>query len=128
MKDTAVLTIASVLAILLSSLHLADDIVRGFEKGGVGTLFGVLVFAIWLYGTLALAGRRSGYIIILLGSILGLAAPVVHMMGRGVGSQVANSNGAFFFAWTLIAIGVSALFSATLAAHRLWSVRSALDG
>lgn len=125
MKDNAALTIASVLAILLSSLHLADDIARGFEKGGVASFIGVLIFAIWLYGTLGLAGRRSGYIVILLGSLLALAAPVVHMSGRGIGSQVVHSDGAFFFAWTLIAIEVSALSSAMLAAHRLWSARRA---
>ncbi|MGH7621741.1 MAG: hypothetical protein ACRENC_17080 [Gemmatimonadaceae bacterium] len=124
-RDNAALTIASLFAILLSSLHLADDIARGFEKGGVGTLIGVLIFAIWLYGTLGLAGRRSGYIIILVGSVLALAAPVVHMSGRGIGSQVAHSDGGFFFAWTLIAIGMSAFGSAMLAAHGLWSARSA---
>jgi hypothetical protein len=123
MKDNALLTIASLLSILLSTLHLADDIVRGMEKGGFGTMAGVLIFAIWLYGTLALAGRRSGYIIVLLGSLLGLAAPVVHMMGRGIGAQVANADGGFFFAWTLIAIGVIALCSAGLAVRGLWTMR-----
>jgi hypothetical protein len=123
-KDNAALTIASVLAILLSSLHLADDIARGFEKGGVASLVGVLIFAIWLYGTVGLAGRRSGYIIILIGSVLSLAAPVVHMSGRGIGSQVAHSDGAFLFAWTLIAVELSAVCSAMLAVHGLWRARS----
>jgi hypothetical protein len=41
-----------------------------------------------------LAERRSGYVIILLASLLALAVPVLHMMGRGVGGEFAKSNGA----------------------------------
>jgi len=39
-------------------------------------------------------------------------------------SSIANSSGVFFFVWTLIAIGVTGLFSAILAARGLWSLRS----
>jgi hypothetical protein len=47
------------------------------------------------------------------------------MMGRGVGvgSNIANSSGAFFFVWTLIALGVTALFSFILAARGLWTLQ-----
>jgi len=83
MKHNLALTISSLLSILFFTLHLADDIVRGFEKGGVSNLTAVLIFVVWLYGTLALAERRSGYVIILLASLLALAVPVLHMMGRG---------------------------------------------
>ena len=122
MKHNVMLTIASLLSLLLLTLHLADDIVRGFEKGGVENLIAVPISVIWLYGTLLLAERRSGYIIILLGSLLGLAVPVVHMMGKGVGvrSRIANSSGALFFVWTLIAIGVTSLFSVILSVRGLW--------
>jgi hypothetical protein len=116
------LTIASLLSILLLTFHLADDIVRGFEKGGVSNLIAVPIVVVWLYATLVLAERRSGYIIILLLSLLGMVVPVIHMSGRGVGagSRIADSSGAFFFVWTLIAIGVTTLFSFILAAHGLW--------
>ena len=67
-----------------------------------------------------LAGKRSGYVIILLGSLLGLLVPVVHMKGAGVGGALARSSGAFFFIWTLLALGVTALFSVMLSAHGLW--------
>jgi hypothetical protein len=45
------------------------------------------------------------------------------MKGKGVGvaSGIANSSGGFFFVWTLIALGVTALFSVVLSAHGLWS-------
>lgn len=125
MRENAALTMSSLLSILLSLLHVADDIARGFDKGGVATLAALPIFVVWLYGTVVLAGRRSGYIIILLGSLLGLVVPVIHMKGRGVGSQIANSDGGLFFAWTLITLGVSALFSVILAVRGLWSMRGA---
>jgi hypothetical protein len=46
--------------------------------------------------TLVLAERRSGYVIMLLGSLLGLAVPVLHMTGKGVGGEIAQSRGVFF--------------------------------
>jgi hypothetical protein len=126
MKPNVMLTIASLLSILLLTFHLTDDIVRGFEKGGLSNLVGgVLISVVWLYATLVLAERRSGYVIILLGSLLGLAVPVIHMKGAGVGvgGNIAKSSGAFFFVWTLIALGVTALFSVILSARGLWSLR-----
>ncbi|MGO9767667.1 MAG: hypothetical protein ACLPM8_18670 [Myxococcaceae bacterium] len=98
MKPNVMLTIASLLSILLMTSHLTDDVVRGMEPGGVSNMVGVLVLVVWLYGTLVLAERRSGDVIILLGSLLALVVPVVHMMGKGVGvgSRIANSSGAFF--------------------------------
>ena len=124
MKQNDLLTITSLLSILLLTFHLADDIVRGFEKGDVFNLTGVLIFVVWLYGTLMLRERRSGYIIILLASLLSLAVPYLHMRGKGVAlsSRVAHSSGAFFFVWTLIALGVTALFSFILSARGLWSL------
>ena len=125
MKNSALLTITSLLSVLFLTFHLADDIVRGFEPGGLSNLVGgVLISVVWLYGILVLAGRRSGYIIMLLLSLFSLAVPYVHMKGRGVGvtSRLANSSGHFFFVWTLLAIGVLGLFSAILSARGLWSL------
>jgi hypothetical protein len=42
------------------------------------------------------------------------------MKGAGVGGAIAQSNGAFFFIWTLLALGVTALFSVMLSARGLW--------
>ena len=122
MKENDLLTITSLLSILLFSLHLADDIVRGYEKGDLYNLTAVLIFFTWLYGTLMLRERRWGYIIVLLASLLSLAVPYLHMRGKGVAlsSRVAHSDGAFFFVWTLIALGVTALFSFILSARGLW--------
>ena len=122
MKHNVLLTIASLLSILLSTFHLSGDIVRGMEKGGASNLIAIPILVVWLYGTLVLAERRSGYVIVLLGSLLGLAIPVVHMKGAGLGAQIAKApGGGFFFVWTIIALGVTALFSVLLSARGLWN-------
>jgi hypothetical protein len=127
MKHDTMLTITSLLSILFLTFHLTDDIVRGFEKGGLANLTAVPILVVWLYGTLVLAERRSGYIIMLLGALLGLGIPIIHMKGKGVGiaSGIAGSSGGFFFIWTLIALGVTALLSFILSVHGLWSLRRA---
>src|SRR5271167_4127205 len=120
MKQNVVLTIASLLSIVFVTWHTADDIVRGMEPGTLFDLIVVPILVIWLYGTLMLAGKRSGYVIILLGSLLGLVVPVIHMKGAGVGGAIAASSGGFLFVWTLLALGVTALFSVILSARGLW--------
>jgi len=124
MKQSAIVVVTSLLSIILFTFHLADDIVRGFEPGGFKNVSGVLTLAVWLYGTLALTGRRSGYILMLLGALLGSVVPLAHMRGAGlVGGRIANSSGIFFWVWTLIALGVTASFSVVLSARGLWSLR-----
>jgi hypothetical protein len=122
MKHT--LTVTSLLSILFFTLHLSDDIVRGFEPGGFKQVSGILIAVLWLYGTLMLSGRRSGYIIILLGSLLGSLMPLAHMRGAGlVGGRVAGSSGMLFWVWTLITIGITAFFSVVLSVRGLWNLR-----
>ena len=125
MKHNLLLTLMSLLSILFGTFHLAGDIVYGYEPGTVGNLLFVPIVVVWLYGTLMLAERRSGYIIILLGSLLSLVIPVVHMQGKGVGvaSRMVNTSGHFFFVWTLLALGVTGLFGVILSVRGLWSLR-----
>ena len=120
MKQNFTLTIASLLSVLFMTLHLADDIVRGMEPGTLSDLIVLPIVVVQLHGTLVLAGKRSGYVILLLVSLLELVVPVIHMKGAGVGGAIAKSNGAFFFIWTLLALGVTALFSVILSARGLW--------
>src|SRR5438874_1826483 len=127
MKNNLMLTIASLLSILFGTFHLADDINRGMSPGGLPNLIAVVIWVVWLYGTLVLAGRRSGYIIILIGSLLLMGVPVIHMRGVGVGFGTTRSGG-FFFIWTLLALGVTALFSVILSVRGLWSLQRASRG
>ena len=125
MKHSVMLTITSLLSILFLTFHLTDDIVRGFEPGGLANLIMVVIISVvWLYGTLVLAERRSGYIIMFLLSLFSLFVPYVHMKGKGVGvtSRLGHTGAHFFFVWTLLAIGVLGLFSVILSVRGLWSL------
>ena len=122
MKHKVTLTVASLLSVVLFALHWADDIVRGISPGRLSGLGGVFILVLWLCGILVLADR-SGYIIVLLGSIFGLGVLVIHMRGAGlVGGRIANSRGVFFWVWTLIALGTTSTFSGILSASGLLSL------
>lgn len=125
MKHQVTLTITSLLSILLFSLHWADEVARGIEPGTVAALGGLLILAVWLCAALVLAERRSGLVILLLGSILASGVPVLHMQGAGfVGGRIApNSSGALFWVWTNIALGASGMLSFVLSARGLWSLK-----
>jgi hypothetical protein len=114
----------SLLAILLASFHLVDDIVYGAEKGEASSLLIVAILAVWSYGTLVLPERRAGHIIMLVGSLLGLTIFVVHVTGTGglPGITIGRLSGAFFYVWTLLALAVVSLLSLALSAHGLWSL------
>ena len=93
MKPNVILTTSSLVTILLVTFHLTDDIVRQMEPGNLSNLVMlVLIVTLWLYGTLMLSGRRSGYVIMILGSVLGLVIPVVHMKGAGVSAALVQSQ------------------------------------
>jgi hypothetical protein len=128
MKQNLMLTITSLLTILLMTLHLTSDTIHarvGTPEAGGSTLVAVPILVIWLYGTLVLAERRSGYIIMLVGSLLGLGMPVVHVMGAGgiFRGEIAKSSPAFLFVWTLHALGVTGMFSLILSVRALWSLQ-----
>jgi hypothetical protein len=121
MKPNVLLVVTSLLSILLLSLHIAEDIVLGFAPGGLTNLIAIGVLALYLCATLLGSHRRWGLIILLLGSLLAVAMPVLHMRGTGVG--VKRSAGAFFFVWTLYALGITGTFGLVLSARALSSVR-----
>ena len=125
MNHKVTLTVTSLLSILLFASHWADEVSRGMEPGTLSAFGGALILVVWLSGTLVLGGRRSGYIISLIGGILGLGVLILHMTGKGmVGGRIApSSTGAFFWVWTLIALGATSTLSAILAAKGIWSLR-----
>ena len=124
MNPNRTLTITSLILILLVMAHLAQDIAYGYEPGNITNLIAVPIAVVWLYGTLMLAGRRSGYIIILLFSVFSLVVPLVHSQGKGFGvaSRMAYTSGHFLFVFSLLAIGVLGIFSAILCVRGLWSL------
>jgi hypothetical protein len=124
MKHDGTVTITSLVTILLVTLHVAGDIVRGMAPGNLTSL-GLLsvIVVLWLYGTLLLPGRRGGSIILLLGSLFGLVVPILHMKGAGVDAGAAPTDGEFFFIWILLALGASSGFLLVLAVRSLWGSR-----
>ena len=126
MKNDVMLTVASLLSILFLTFHLSDEIARGMERGGLNMVIPVFVLVVWLYGTLVLAGRRSGYIIMLVASIVGTGVPILHMAGKGLaGGRIApNSSGAFFWVWQNFTFCVISLFSVILSVRGLRSLQS----
>lgn len=127
MKQNVLLTVVFLLSILFGTFHLADDIARGMSPGGLPNLIAMAICVVFLYAALVLAGRRSGYVIILLASLLMMVIPVIHLRGRGVGFGT-NRSGGFFFVWTIFVLGVTALFSTILSVRGLWELRSAKPG
>lgn len=114
MKPSLMLTVASLLTLLLIMFHLTDDVLLQAE-GSVRYPIPVLIFVVWLYGTLMLSDRVPGYVIMLLGGLAGAAMIVIHSNGG-----VVHKTGGFFFVWTMFALSATGWFTAILSARGLW--------
>jgi hypothetical protein len=123
MKNNVTLAVTSLLSLLLLTLHVTDDIVRGISKAESSNI-ALVVLVIWLYGTLVLAERRSGQVIMLLVGLFAAAMPVLHMRGVHY-PEIAKSAGGFFFVWTLWALGGIGGVTVMLSARGLWRSRRA---
>ncbi len=80
MKPSVLLPISSLLSILLLTIHITDDIVRGISKAESSNI-ALVVLVILLYGTLVLSERRSGHVIMLIVGFFAVLMPVMHMRG-----------------------------------------------
>lgn len=121
MKHNLTLHVTSLLSILLLTLHITDDIVRGISKAEPANT-ALVVLAVFLYGTLVLHERRSGHVIMFLIGLIAAGMPVIHMRGAHYG-EIARSSGGFFFVWTLWALGGLGGVTMMLSARGLWSLR-----
>jgi len=115
MKHNVMLIVASLLSLLLTIIHLTQDIMR--QADGTNMIpIPVVVFAVWLYGTLMLSDRIWGYIIMLLGGLIGAGMIIIHSRGG-----VVSNSGGFFFVWTLFALSTTGWFTAILSARGIWT-------
>jgi hypothetical protein len=94
--------------------HLTDDVLLQAD-GAVKYPIPVVIFAVWLYGTLMLSDRVAGYVIMLLGGLIGAGMIVIHFR-----SGIVHKTGGFFFVWTMFALSATGLFTAILSARGLW--------
>ena len=121
LNDTGLLKITTLLSLLLLTLHVTDDIVRGISKAESSNT-ALVVLVIFLYGTLVLAERRSGHVIMFLIGLFAAGMPVLHMRGVRY-PDIAASPGGFFFVWTLWALGALGGVTMILSVRGLWSLR-----
>ena len=121
MKENTVLVVTCLLSILLSTLHVTDDIVRGISKAESSNI-ALVVLVVLLYGILVLADRRSGHVIMFIVGLFAAVIPVMHMRGAHY-PQIAASPGGFFFVWTLWALGALGGVTMILSVQGLWRLR-----
>src|SRR5438105_15533547 len=103
MKHNTILVVTSLLSILLLTLHITDDIVRRISNAESSNT-ALIVLVVLLYGTLVLAERRSGHVIMLLVGLFAAAMRGMHMRGADYGKFATSLRGRLF-AWTLVALG-----------------------
>jgi hypothetical protein len=114
MKHKNMLIVASLLTLLLMIIHLTQDVMH--QPDGTNKIpIPIVVFAVWLYGTLMLSDRISGYIIMLFGGLIGAAMIILHSKGI-----VISNSGGFFFVWTLFAVSTTGWFTMILSAREIW--------
>ena len=124
MKQNVPLIASSLLSILLTLVHVAHDIAIGIDESSPSIILFVVVLVLWSYGTVGLAERRSGYIIVAVLSLLAFGIPVLHMTGKsGISAGIKDSGEALFFGATVLALGVTALLSVVLSTRGLWTLR-----
>jgi hypothetical protein len=115
MKRNLPLIVTSLLTLLLMTVHMTQDVIHQAE-GTTLYPIPVVIFALWLYGTLMLSDRIAGYIIMLFGGLVGTGMIVLHSRGLVVG----NSRG-FFFVWTLFALSTTGWVTMILSVRALWT-------
>jgi hypothetical protein len=119
--------LASIIVTLLL-IHVAGDIVFGFERGNTILAIATLIAGAWLAAVIAL-GPRAGYALVLLVSCLAPVVPLIHMSGTGVADDVEGSDIALFlFIWTMPALGAIAPVSVVLSLQGLWRFRKGVLG
>lgn len=122
MKHATTLTVMSLIGVISFAMHWADEITRGMETAKIANLPGVVILVVWLFGILVVRERLLGYIIMLLGGILGVGVLVLHMTGGGLsGGRIANTTGIFFWVMTALTLGTTSAIATILCVEALWN-------
>jgi hypothetical protein len=126
-RNHRTLIVASLISIVLLPIHVAGDIAIGLDRGGPILVFVLLpVLFVVACGTLLLAERRSGHVIMFLGGLAALCMPILHR-NSGFTPAVARAPGGQFFIWNLMALGVTGALTMILSARGLWQLRARGD-
>ena len=122
MKANDLLRITSVLSIVLLSVHVVDDIARGFDAAGLMNFLPIAALVVLLYATLVLGERLAGRIVMVLVALFAVGMPVIHLRSSHI-NEIAQASGGLFFVWTLWALGVTGIFGLVLAVQVFLSRR-----
>ena len=122
MANNLMLRNASLLLLLLLTLHVVDDIVHGFDSAGLMNMIGVVALGFLIYGTLMLHDRVSGHIVMLFIALFSALMPIVHLRSARI-TEIAQASGGYFFIWTLWALGGIGIFAIILAIQGLLNLR-----
>jgi|SRR6185503_9403343 len=122
MKKNDTLAWLSLISLVLVLMHLPDDYVHGFDQTVVNTPYPILIFVMWACGLLLVRDRLIGRIILLLGGIIAVAMPVIHLRGH-FSPNFATSDGAYRFIWTLYAVGTTGALTVIFALRELLTRR-----
>ena len=88
----------------------------------------MLFRSVWVSSTLLWRDRVGGKVMLLLGGLLPIGMPVIHLNGRGYGGDFAKADAAFRFIWTLYALGVLGVAIVMLSIRELLELRRAVHG
>jgi hypothetical protein len=106
------------LSVVLLALHISQDIVFGFDRGGLNQLVGVAILLVIVCGAVLLRERALGKVIMLLGGVMAAGMMPLHMR-HGLRPEFLEKSGALLFVWTLYVLGVTGTFSVILAVNAL---------
>jgi len=117
-KQNDLLSATTIFSVILLALHISQDIVFGFDRGGLNQLVGVAILFVVLCGAVLLRERASGKVIMLFGGVMAVAMMPLHMR-NGLRPEFLEKSGALLFVWTLYVLGVTGMFSIVLAVQAL---------
>jgi hypothetical protein len=123
MNHNRTLTIVSLVSIVLTAFHFTCDFVLGLDKGAASPIAAIILI-VWIAGTLVFGGTRWGLVIMLLGGLIGVGMPFIHMRGRGITDAIGASALGIFFIWGLFLLAATGIVAAMLSLQELWRLRS----
>jgi len=123
MSKPDLLAAMSLTSLVLLSVHVADDYIQGFDKHVVNNPYGILFFVVVGCGIFLFRERVIGQVILLLGGVVAIAMPIMHLNGH-FPADFARADGAFRFIWTLYAIVTIGSLTVILAARELFTRRA----
>lgn len=124
MTRNRLLVLISVLSMILLTVHITDDTVRGISPAGPESMYAITIAALLLCAVLVHPERALGMICMFLVNLFAYAMPILHLRGTRI-NEIAASAGGFRFIWTLWALGILGFLGMILAVTEFVQLRRA---